>query len=100
MVRASTTPPHAASPLQEAQQHELARFGGKGAADAGQDVHDKPAQDDRSSAEPVARRPIEDLAGAEGDHEGRQGELDVAHRSVQVDGDHRQRRQVHVDRAA
>ncbi len=63
----------------------------------GHDVDDQAAQDDRPAAEAVARRAIEDLAGAEGDHEGRQGELDVARRAAQVDGDHRQGRQVHVD---
>ena len=100
MVRASTTPPQAASPCRKRSSHELARFGGKGAADAGQDVDGDAAQDDRPAAEAVARRAIEDLAGAEGDHEGRQSELDVARRAVQIDGDHRQRRQVHVDARA
>ena len=41
---------------------------------------------------------VSDLAGAERDHEGRQGELDVADRAAQVLRDHRQGRQVHVDR--
>jgi hypothetical protein len=71
--------------LQEAQQHELARFGCKGAADAGQDVGHQSAQDDRPAAEAVAGRAIKDLAGAEGDHKGRQGELDVACRAAQIE---------------
>jgi hypothetical protein len=75
----------------------MARFGRESAADAGRNVGDQPAQDDRPAAEAVARRAIKDLAGAEGDHEGRQGELDVARRAAQVDGDDRQGWQVHVD---
>src|SRR6266542_797452 len=61
--------PHAAAgrqPLQKAQQNQMAGFGREGAADARQDVDHEAAQDDRPAAEAVARRAIEDLAGAEG----------------------------------
>jgi hypothetical protein len=103
MVRASTTlPQHDAAarrqPLEEAQQDELARLAGEGAADRRGDIDRDARQDDRAPAEAIARRAVEDLAEAERQHEGREGELNVACRAVQLADDGRQRRQVHVDR--
>ena len=84
--------------LQEARQHQMARFHREGTADAGHDIDRETAQDDRAAAETVAGGAVEDLAEAKGKHEGREGELDVSRRAMQVDGDHRQGRQVQVDR--
>ena len=98
IVRASTTPPQAASPCRNRSTDQMAGLEREGAADAGHDVDGEADQDDRPATEAIAGRAIEDLADAEGDHEGRERELDVARGALQIDGDHRQRRQVHVDR--
>ena len=45
-------------------------FDGKGASDASHDVDRETDQDDRAAAEAIAGRTIENLSGAEGDHEG------------------------------
>ncbi len=65
--------------LQEAQQRSRwPASAAKAQPTLASDIDDEAAQDDRPPAEPVARRAIEDLADAEGDHERRQSELDIA----------------------
>ena len=92
------TDPGETRDLQQAQPDQVPRLEREGATDAGHDVNCEADQDDRTPAETVARRAVEDLADTESDHERRQRELDVAGGAVQVDGNHRQRRQIHVDR--
>jgi len=91
-------PDTSAQCLHHAPEHHL-RHRGRHRAAGGTDAEQDHAQGDRAlAAIAVADRPPEQLADAEADEEGGEGQLDAGDTGVQFAADGRQRRQVHVRR--
>jgi hypothetical protein len=86
-----------AHPLQAAGGDQHRGAGGHAAGERGQHIEHHPAHQRRFAADPVRQGTIEGLADGEADEESGHAHFDLALGRVQLTGDGRQGRQVHVD---
>ena len=86
-----------ADALQEAERDQGFDIGCKAAADPRKDEQRQAEIERRLAAESVGQRPVDDLADGDREEEAHQAHLHGADIDLELAGDGRERRQVHVD---
>ena len=98
MARVITMAAQAPTPCRKRKRDQGFGIGCKAAADPRKDEQRQAEIERRLAAEPVGQRPVDDLADGDREEEAHQAHLHGADIDLELAGDGRERRQIHVDR--